>query len=226
MPTPRLSLALLFTVLAAAACSSSTSDATPAPAPGENDGGAADGATANDAGPAQDGATPIDAAPPTSMSGCSYSVDGALTVPTTDAPYGCANGKVEQPNGSGDLTASFGGGFMAPSGEIVSLACTLSAPTAPGPGTVWTLTTSAQTTGNCMLNSIKGSAASSWVASTVGTATATFVSATLTHGTAHPSDVYYLFELNLTATLKAQGSSAADVTISGHFSNAKLPTGS
>jgi hypothetical protein len=162
---------------------------------------------------------------------CAFAVSGGQTEATTSAPFGCANDKIEQVSGQGDFTASIGGGFVASTGEQVTLACTLSSPTAPTAGATWTMSTDPHAQGNCQLMTIAGTTASIWAASAngailTGTLQLTFTSATLVHGTAHPTDVYYLYDLTLTATLPGLTAGATEVTVTGSFKNLALPTGS
>ncbi|MDB4980481.1 MAG: hypothetical protein JWM82_1233, partial [Myxococcales bacterium] len=162
---------------------------------------------------------------------CAYSLAGGHAEPTTNAPFGCANGKLEQVSGQGDFTASIGGGFAAAGGGTVSLACTLSSPTPPAVGATWTLSKSAHSQGNCQLNVVQGTTATLWGASAndatlSGALMLTFTNVTMVHGTAHPTDVYYLYDLTLTATLPGLSAGATDVTVVGSFKNLSLPLGS
>lgn len=162
---------------------------------------------------------------------CAYSVSGALTDPTTDAPYGCGNGHVEQANGAGDFTASIGAAFMDEAGNLVALACTLSSATPPSAGAIWELSKDPHATGNCQLTSTKGTTATLWSASSTestlsGSATITFKSATLIKSTYHPKDIFYVYDVSIDATLPALTPDTADVTISGTFQNTVLPLGS
>lgn len=234
---------LLSSVALAAACSSSSDESTN---PGSDDGGVATDAASNSDAPSSvqdsaptDSAT-IDAsadagseADSTVAGGapCEFSVSGGRTDPTTAAPYACSNGHLEQPNGSGDYTISFGGGFQTSAGEIVSLACTMSSATAPSAGAMWTLTTDAHSEGNCMLTATSSAGSATWAASAntatvTGSASITFTSASMTHGTVHPSDVYYTYQVTLQASLKGLSSGASDVTIQGDFTQTQLVSGS
>ena len=118
---------VLFGAAVASACSSS--DSAPA-APAADSGTLTDTTPADTRSVSDTTSTPdtssVDVATDTATSAaCAYSVSGGLTQPLTDAPYGCANDKLEQPSGAGDYTASFGGGFVTAGGENFSLSCTI-----------------------------------------------------------------------------------------------------
>jgi hypothetical protein len=59
-----------------------------------------------------------------------------------------------------------------------------------------------------------------------GSASINFKSATLTHGVVHPKDVYYFYDVTITATLKGATAGAQDVTVTGSFENMALALGS
>ena len=222
-----IALALLAVPLATA-CSSN-----PTGSPSTADSGTTSDASV-DAAASQDSSASVDAQTPSSdASGaysCSYSLSGAMTEATTDAPAACGNGKIEQPSGAGDYTASFGGGFQT-SAETVILVCTIASPTPPSAGATWALAMNDHAGGSCQLTVIAAnSQASSWLASSnassiAGAASITFQSAAIAHGTAHPDDVYYTYDIVLDATLKAQAAGGADVTVHGSFTQTQLPSG-
>jgi len=202
---------------------------------GTNSGGAGAGgsagsgsAGASNGGASAGGSGGVDTSGPTA---CAFSVSGGLTEPLTAAPNGCGNGHIEQPNGSGDYTATLGAGFMDASGTIITMACTLSSAKEPAAGDKWTLDEAGQSAGDCQFNTIKGSTATLWAASgtsspTNGTATVTINSVTKTKGMYHPENVYYFFDVSLTAALKGQSAGAQDITLNGTFKNMALPLGS
>lgn len=224
---------LVVSFLVVAACSSSDSG-TPATS-------AADGGPTSDGSPGSDGASSVDGAMPgtdaavVTDSGaagpCAFSLAGGYTAPTTSAPNGCSNSKIEQVNGMGDYTASIGGGFYAADKSIVTLACTLLSPTPPAAGSTWTMTLDPKTQGNCQLSVTKGTSASSWASSSIGvmlsgTLSMTFKSVTMVHGTQHPNDVFYLFDLTLSGSVEGLQMGETEVTIQGTFSSTMPPLGS
>lgn len=158
---------------------------------------------------------------------CTYVVTGGASLPPDDAQFICTNGsRVLQNNGAGEFTALFGAGFFTTGNDSSTLGCSLSSDVAPGAGDIWTL--GAEHPGNCELSSQVGVTTDLWKATNVqaiGDVTIKFVSATLTHGSSDPSDVYYLCTIELDGTLKGETEGASDVTISGSFEIKALPLG-
>ncbi len=157
---------------------------------------------------------------------CTYVTTGGATLPPEDPHFLCSAGsRVFQNGGEGEYSALFGGGFyLDGSNDSSTFACSLSSATPPAAGDQWQL--SADHPGSCELSSQEGATTNLWKASTqpaMGDLTITFESATLTHGTADPSDVYYLCKIKLTGTLAGE-TGAADVDISGTF-EVTLPFG-
>jgi hypothetical protein len=157
---------------------------------------------------------------------CTYTTTGGATLPPTGAQFLCtATSRVFQDNGEGEYTALFGGGFyLDGSNDSSTLGCSVSSAVAPAAGDIWEI--GADHTGQCELSSQEGATTNLWKASdqpALGNAKIEFVSATLTHGSTDPSDVYYLCTIKLTGTLAGE-TGAADVDISGSF-EVKLPLG-
>lgn len=208
----------------------------------DDDTGAEDAATAADAGAAdsaqadasqnsaQDSAVsmPLDAAITNSSSPCPYAVSGGQSFPGTDATFFCTNNsRILQAKGQGTYTLLLGAGLSTKANDSSTMSCTLTSATAPKAGDVWTLASSG-TSGRCELSYQQGTTTTIWEATSapaVGAATVTFVSATLMHGTSKPEDVYYVFEVTYTATLKGKTAGAPDVTLTGSYKTTMLPLG-
>jgi hypothetical protein len=219
-----------LSLLSACGSDSTTPATADASALSDASGSADATAAADGAGSATpDAGSTADATIPTNSSPCAYAVSGGQTFPTGAATYICTNNsRVYQSKGQGPFTLLFGAGF-AMGADSSTLACSLTSATPPKAGDTWTLGM-AGSDGLCDLSFQQGAVTNLWKASaaapTAGTATVTFVSATLMHGTAHPEDVYYLFELTFTATLKGQTPNAPDVTVTGSYKASTLPLGS
>ena len=185
----------------------------------DSDGRAPD-ASSSETGSAQEAGADAGAVGP-----CAFGLSGGRTVPQTNSVDGCGHDVVSQQKGQGEFTLTLGGGF-AIAGGSVTVACTLSSATAPVAGAKWTLTTGSG--GNCEVDETKGGSAAIWSASTQsadGTATVTFVSATLKPSTLNPTNVYYTYEATLEATMKERTAGGTTVTVNGGFKNGTLPLG-
>ncbi len=189
-------------------------------------GGDSNGGTSGSAGSA---ATVTPGAAP-----CSFSVTGGNTFPSADAMFLCAGGSaLTQSKGMGKYSLSFGAAsYTDPETDSSIVACTLDSQTPPKAGDTWVLGT-AEHPGNCSLNLIHDSKTTIWDVSDTGvgsgTVSVTFVSATLTHGMYKPENVYYLFEIAVTASMKGapgQTPQVADISLTGHFKISSLPIGS
>ena len=211
-----LAASVPFLVVLIGGCSGgSDSPATPSDAGLDSDGRAADASSGQEAGASDGGA----------VGPCAFGLSGGRTVPPTNSVDGCGHDVVSQQQGQGEYTLTLGGGF-AIAGGSVTVACTLSSATAPVAGAKWTLTTGSG--GNCEVDEVKGGSATIWSASTAsadGTATVTFVSATLKASTLNPTNVYYTYEATLEATMKERTAGGTTVTVTGNFKNATLPLG-
>ncbi|MEI9936832.1 MAG: hypothetical protein WDO69_06390 [Pseudomonadota bacterium] len=179
------------------------------------------------------GANAAGGAPATSPMGpCHYSISGEQSLPDGDAKYLCtAISRLWQQKGKGDFDLLFGGGFYTDDTHVSTLACSLTSKVAPAAGDVWVLGEAHP--GNCEVDYSVGSTTSAWKSTTgpavAGSASIKFLSATLTHGTNKPEDVYYTFEIELTATMPGVPGVTPDtseVTINGTFSFPSLPLGS
>ena len=217
----QLAASVPFLVVLIGGCSGGAdSPATSDDAGLDSDGRAAD-ASSSETGSAQEaGASDAGAVGP-----CAFGLSGGRTVPPTNSVDGCGHDVVSQQKGQGEYTLTLGGGF-AIAGGSVTVACTLSSATAPVAGAKWTLTTGSG--GNCEVDEVKGGSATIWSASmgsADGTATVTFVSATLKASTLNPSNVYYTYEATLEATMKERTAGGTTVTVTGNFKNATLPLG-
>jgi hypothetical protein len=162
---------------------------------------------------------------------CSYAVTGGKAFPDAGAKFLCtASSRVYQQNGTGSFNALIGAGsYMDASGSDSStVACSIDSATAPKAGDTWTMNTTDHA-GNCDLSLTHMNAATIWANSSnsapSGTASITFVSATLKHGMYKPEDVYYLYEVNVSITFAHQQGGAPDVTFTGHFTQNSLPLG-
>ena len=191
------------------------------------DSGGADSGDSQSGGASAGGAGPI--AP--GSSSCQYSVTGGATETSTDGPSVCGQSKVTTAYGGG-FSASISGGFQDAAGNIVALACIIDSPTAPAAGDSWSLSTAAQSQGNCSFNVVtKAQVATIWSATAndaqvIGAATVKFESVTLTHGVYKPADVYYFFDATIDATIPGQSAGAEEVKVSGRFQVQTLPIGS
>ncbi|HYQ15094.1 MAG TPA: hypothetical protein VEQ58_05045, partial [Polyangiaceae bacterium] len=157
---------------------------------------------------------------------CTYSTTGGASLPPADAQFLCtAISRLYQQNGEGDYDALFGGAFYVDGTTTSStVACDLSSKTAPAVGDSWEL--GADHPGNCQLGSQENGVASSWVATSTpvrGAVTITFESVTMTHGTSHPEDVYFLSTIKLSGTLPSE-TGGDDIELSGSF-DVKVPIG-
>ena len=187
---------------------------------GSNAGGASS-AGANSAGAAAGGAS-------NSSSPCNYAISGGQSLPDGDAMYLCtAISRLLQQKGQGDFDILFGGAFYTDNTHSSTIACSLSSKVAPAAGDVWVL--GADHPGNCDLSYSQGSMASLWKSTSTpagtGSASIKFLSATLKHGTNKPEDVYYTFEVELTATMPGETPDTPEVTVNGTFSFPSLPLG-
>lgn len=162
---------------------------------------------------------------------CSFSVTGGKTFPDAAAKFLCtANSRVYQQKGMGSFNALIGSAsYMDAAGSDSStMACSIDSATAPKAGDTWTMNMTDHP-GNCNLGLNHMNAATLWNNSSnsapSGTASITFVSATLKHGMYTPEDVYYLYEVNVSITFTNQQGGAPDVTFTGHFTQNSLPLG-
>jgi hypothetical protein len=210
-------------LLIAAGCSSSSDDSTPSTA---TDGGSTDGSTQADASTATDSATTPDAKPSTAA--CRYSVSGDRTIPTSDA-VACP-GYLKQTNGMGDYTINVAAALGTIGKSDVTLGFTMSCPTAPKAGDVWTLGANG-CTGNISLTVTENSTGTIWTISDAATTAQkaetklTFGNVTMLKGTQNPKDVYFLFDVTFDATLLIQPANTTTVKVSGHFAEASTPLG-
>ncbi len=162
-----------------------------------------------------------------SSSPCSYAVSG---VPDDGVMYLCtAISRLLQQKGKGDFDLLFGGAFYTDNTHLSTLACSLTSKVAPAAGDVWEL--GEDHPGNCEVDYTAGSMSSSWISTTAtpavtGSASIKFLSATATHGTNKPEDVYYTFEVELTATMPGLTPDTQEVTVNGTFRFPSLPLGS
>jgi len=184
---------------------------------GTNAGGA-------NAGSSSGGATTTN---PTS-SPCSYAVSGGKTLPDGDAMFVCTvNSRVYQKSGKGAFNALIGAGFSTSGGDTSTFACNLDSPTAPKAGDTWTMG-SPDHPGNCELGFSQNQVATLWHAGSSpvsGELSIKFNQVTAKNGMYNPEDVYYLYDLTITAKLKGLTDGATDVTVTGSFVNMSLPLG-
>ncbi|HEY0464551.1 MAG TPA: hypothetical protein VGC79_10095 [Polyangiaceae bacterium] len=188
---------------------------------GSNAGGASSSAGSHSAGASAGGA-------PNSTSPCNYAISGEQSLPDGDAMYLCTViSRLLQQKGKGDYDLLFGGAFYTDNTHSSTIACSLSSKVAPAAGDVWEL--GADHPGNCDLSYSENSVASLWKSSSTpagtGSASIKFLSATLVHGTNKPEDVYYTFEVELTATMPGETPDTPEVTVNGTFRFPSLPLG-
>jgi len=164
---------------------------------------------------------------PTS-SPCSYSVSGGQTFPEGDAMYVCTvNSSVYQKSGKGKFNVLIGAGFSTTSGDTSTFACNMDSVNAPKAGDTWTMN-NADYPANCELSFSQNQVASLWHATSsplLGEVSIKFNSVSVKNGMYHPEDIYYLYDLTITAKLKGQTEGATDVTVTSRFINMGLPLG-
>jgi hypothetical protein len=163
-----------------------------------------------------------------STSPCSYTVSGGKDLPEGDPMYLCtASSRLLQQKGQGDFDILFGGAFYTDNTHSSTVACSLSSKVAPAAGDTWVL--GKDHPGNCDLSYQDGGTTSLWKSTSTpagtGSASIRFLSVTLKHGTSKPEDVYYLFEVELTATMPGETPDTPEVTLSGTFKYTSLPLG-
>jgi len=159
---------------------------------------------------------------------CAYTVSGGQTFPESDAMYICTvNSRVYQKGGKGEFNALIGAGFSTANGDTSTFACSVDSSTAPKAGDTWTLDKDDHP-GNCDLSFSREQVATLWHATSSpmsGTITIKFNQVTAKNGMYNPEDVYYLYDLTITATLEGQTEGATEVTVSSRFVNMALPLG-
>ena len=163
-----------------------------------------------------------------SNSPCSYTVSGGQSFPEGDAMYICSvNSRVYQKSGKGAFNALIGAAFSTESGDSSTFACSIDSNTAPKAGDTWTMNND-EHPGNCQLGLSQNQTATLWSATSTplqGAVSIKFNSVTVKNGMYTPEDIYYLYDVTITAELKGLTAGAPDVTVSGSFVNKSLPLG-
>jgi hypothetical protein len=136
------------------------------------------------------------------------------------------NSRVFQQKGQGDFDILVGAAFGTDDQHSSTFACSLTSKDAPAAGDTWEL--GKDHPGNCELGYAQGATASLWKSSSTpvaGTASIKFLSVTLKHGQSKPEDVYYLFEVEITAKMPGETPDTPEVDFSGKFKITSLPLG-
>jgi hypothetical protein len=224
---------VLLTTVSLLGCSNSD-DSSPDPSSAAGGAGAAGAAGANTAGAAGAGAAGANTAGAAggggqpAMGACTVAASGAVSYPTMTVPCGLDYAQMD--SSAKDYQVNFALVFKSPSGEDVSLGCTLKSPSAPAAGDTWAITPEAHHIGDCSYSGGQGAAAKAWEAKVLGDAVqgsgqVVFSSAAVTPAKNHPTTTYYSFELDLTTTMKSVAGGDPDVTITAHISQPGVPFG-
>ncbi|MEI9952849.1 MAG: hypothetical protein WDO74_28730 [Pseudomonadota bacterium] len=196
---------------------------------GAEDGGADMGESSADAGEGgADTSAGAGGSKASSGSPCSYVVSGGQSFPEGDAMYVCTvNSRVYQKSGKGKFNALIGAGFSTSAGDTSTFACNLDSSTAPQAGDTWTMSKDDHP-GNCELAFSHDQKATLWHAASsplMGEVSITFNKITVKNGMYTPEDIYYLYDLTISAKVKGLSEGAPDVTVSSTFVNMGLPLG-